>query len=212
MADLELAAATLERHIPHLLDSGDPNSQSAIAARARGMALVVRSLKEPIAFSEAAPWDEVSEKLQAFVTGLAQGSLAAPSIEDPITATPPPKPSWRHRAIQITRTLLVIIAPPLVAFLLPLAVPLSGPGVTWLRLATVVWALLALIISLDQAINEKVSQMRTMLNLLRDATPPPHAAGQEQQDGPVEQIHAGGHIPGVRTRTTYTHKPQRRRS
>jgi hypothetical protein len=62
--------------------------------------------------------------------------------------------------MQITRTVLVILAPPLVAFLLPLVAPLSGLGVAWLRLATLVWALLATIIALDPGISEKISQMR----------------------------------------------------
>jgi hypothetical protein len=92
-----------------------------------------------------------------------------------------------------TRTTLVVLAPALVAYLLPLAIPLSGPGLSWLRLAAIVWALLGIIIALDPAWTERITKMRQGLDLLRNATPTmaadsnPVRAGQEEPNPPTKE-------------------------
>lgn len=76
-----------------------------------------------------------------------------------------------------TRTVLVIFAPPAVAFLLPLVAPLSGPGVPWLRFATTVWALLGTIIALDPDWSNRIAKMRQWINLMRSVTPTVNSGG-----------------------------------
>ena len=69
--------------------------------------------------------------------------------------------------------------PPLVAYLLPLVIPLSGPGLSWLRFATIVWALLGILIALDPAWTDRIAKMRQGLDLLRNAAPPKGAEGAQ---------------------------------
>ena len=223
MTDLESAAVAVERFLPHRLRSGDPVSQSAIAAHTQDIATALRALKSSVALPDRMSWDRVTTQLQALATALARGDFEGLSVRPPTVAIPERRRSWWWQAIQITRTLLVIFAPPLVAFLLPLVAPLSGPGVAWLRLATLVWALLAAIIVLDPKIAEKVSQMRAVLSLLREAAPPRGVPGQADSYGPAEEAPRTQLSPGARTQNTYpepaprsprarTRKAQRRSS
>src|SRR5260370_29341661 len=102
-----------------------------------------------------------------------------------MTAPRPPRPLWRQ-VMDAGRTVLVIFAPPLVAYLLPLVVPISGPGLSWLRFATIVWALLGAVIALDPAWNDRITKMRQGLDLLRSATPPKSADGSAPPHGPAD--------------------------
>ena len=106
--------------------------------------------------------------------------------------------------MQITRTLLVIFTPPLVAFLLPLVVSLSGPGVAWLRLATLVWALLASIIALDPGIADKLAQMRAIMSLWREASASPSAITPPPQKPPSQEISPGNDQEPRRPRPSLT--------
>jgi hypothetical protein len=161
MANAEIAAAALEKDLPHARRSGDPQSQAIIASRARGAAEALRVLKPTIALADEKSWDEVTTKLRMLATALARDDfMALPAAEPAKPAPRQPQPWWRH-AMQITRTVLVILTPPLVAFL----VPLNGPGAAWLRIVTLVWALLAVIVELDPGISPKLSQMREILRL-----------------------------------------------
>jgi hypothetical protein len=110
--------------------------------------------------------------------------------------------------MDIGRTVLVIFAPPLVAYLLPLLVPLSGPGVSWLRFATIVWALLGVVIALDPAWTDRIAKMRQGLDLLRNATPPKTPDGGLASHGladadPLQTVDIArrtpAHPPRVRT-------------
>jgi thioredoxin-like negative regulator of GroEL len=187
MANTEIAAAALERDLPHARRSGDPESQATIANRARGAADALRALKPAIALADEKSWDEVTTELRTLVTALARDDfMALPEAKPAKPTLRQPRPWWWH-AMQITRTVLVILAPPLVAFLLPLLVPLNGPGVAWLRLATLVWALLAAIVALDPGITAKVSQMREILTLWRETGPSQGAASEEPQNMPDGQ-------------------------
>lgn len=191
MTDLEKAAIALERDLPYTLRSGDPKSQADIVAHASGAATTLRTLKRSVALANETSWDRAISQLKTVVTVLAQGDLAAlPEAPPTVTVPRQPRPWWWH-AMQITRTLLVIFTPPLVAFLLPLVAPLNGPGVAWLRLATLVWALLASIVALDPGIAKKVSQMREILGLWREAGSFREVTGQDSQNVPTEQAPLG---------------------
>jgi hypothetical protein len=64
-------------------------------------------------------------------------------------------------------------------FLLPLVVPLSGPGVAWLRFATTVWALLGTIIALDPDWSTRIAKMRQWFEVVSKATPSGESGGGE---------------------------------
>jgi hypothetical protein len=183
MANAEIAAAALERDLPYTRRSGDPESQAIIARSARGGAAALRALKPAIALADTKAWDEVTTELRTLATALARNDfMDLPEAEPAKPAPRQPRPWWWH-AMQITRTVLVILTPPLVAFL----VPLSGPGAAWLRIATLVWALLAAIVALDPGISTKLSQMREILRLWQDAGPSQGAANDEPQNMPDGQ-------------------------
>ena len=172
MADLERLAAVVERDFPHSLATGDPSSQRKIEAHARGAAAAMRRMKETIALPNETSWRELTDELTGLARALAVHDFTSwPEPLPEVIVKRPPRPPWR-RATDATRTVMVIFAPPAVAFLLPLVAPLSGPGVPWLRFATTVWALLGIIIALDPDWSNRIAKMRQWIDLVRSATPP----------------------------------------
>jgi hypothetical protein len=186
MADLERVAITIERDLPHALRSRDPDSQSAIAAHARSAATALRGMKRIVALPDEASWQDLIDRLTGLAAALARhdfGSWPPPLPE--ATTFRSPRPLWRQ-VLDAGRTMLVIFIPPLVAYLLPLVVPLSGPGLSWLRFATVVWVLLGVLIALDPAWTDRIAKMRQGLELLRNAAPPKGADGSPTPYGPAD--------------------------
>lgn len=182
MAALERIAVILERHLPLSLPGGDPDSQRAIAAHAHSAAAALRGMKRTLALPDEASWQDLIKQLTGLATALARGDFAEWPPPQPAVIVPKvPRPLW-WRVMHVVRTVLVIVGPPLVAFLIPLA-SLSVPGLAWLRFSTVVWALLAALVVLDPAISDRVAKMRDVLGLLRDATPPKGASGQADAYG-----------------------------
>ena len=172
MEEIERLAVIIERDFPHALRSGDPDSQRVIADHARGAASALRRMKATIALPDEAAWHGMTDQLTGLAKALATRDFAGwPTPLPQVTVTRPSRSPWR-RVMDGTRTVLVIFAPPLVAFLLPLAVPLSGPGVPWLRFATTVWALLGTIIALDPEWSTRIAKMREWFDVVRSATPP----------------------------------------
>jgi uncharacterized protein HemY len=186
MADLERIAITIERDLPHTLRSGDPDSQSVIGAHTRGAATALREMKRTVALPNMASWQNLIEQLTGLATALARHDFGSwpPPLPD-VTAPRPPRPLWRQ-VVDTGRIVLVIFIPPLVAYLLPLVVPLSGPGVAWLRFATIVWALLGILIALDPAWTDRITKMRQGLDLLRNTAPPKVADGSAAPYGPAD--------------------------
>jgi tetratricopeptide (TPR) repeat protein len=212
MASAEEAAVALERDLPHALRSGDRESQAAITARARGAAGALRAMKRSIALADESSWDQVTAQLNTLATALAKGDLMALPAAAPSASAPRPPLPLRARVMQIARALLVIVTPPLVAFLLPLFVRQGGPGWAWLRLATIVWALLAAIVALDPGIADKVSSMRAVLSLWREVGGSQGGEGQASQHSPAEQA-VPSQRPGPPSRppgSTYPRKHERK--
>jgi tetratricopeptide (TPR) repeat protein len=172
MTELERLAVGVERDLPHSLASGDPSSQRTIQAHARGAAAALRRMKETIALPNETSWRELTDQLTGLARALAVHDFSSwPAPLPEVIVKRPPRPPWR-RAMDTARTVLVIFAPALGAFLLPLVLPLSGPGVPWLRFATTVWALLGIIIALDPDWSNRIAKMRQWIDLVRSATPP----------------------------------------
>ena len=173
MADLERVAVIVERDLPHALRSGDPDSQSAIAARAGSAATALREMKQAVALPGGTAWQDLIRQLTGLAAALARHDFVSwPSPPQPgVAPARPSRPLWRE-VMDVGRNLLLIFGPALVAYLLPLVIPLSGPGLSWLRFASIVWALLGSLIALDPAWTERMAKMRQGLDLLRNATPP----------------------------------------
>ena len=224
MAELERLAVRVERDLPYALHSNDAESQRAIIARAQGAATALRDMKRIVALPDDASWQGMVSQLNGLATALARGSFEDWPPPQPAPAIPQVKrPLW-WRGMQAGRTVLVIIGPPLVAFLVPLVAPVTGPGLAWLRSATLVWALLAAVIALDPALGDRVAKMREVLSLLRDATPskddtarqadPRISAADPERDPPASMIRSleepARAQPIVRAPSTRSRGPLRR--
>jgi tetratricopeptide (TPR) repeat protein len=175
MAALERIAVIVERDLPHTLRSGDPDSQREIAAHAQGAATALRGMKTAVALPDEASWQNLIKQLTGLATALARSDFEHWPPPQPVVTVPRvPRPLW-WRVMQAGRAVLLVVGPPLVAFLLPDVAPLTGPGLAWLRFATIVWALLGAIIALDPKIGDRVAKMREVLDLWRDLAPPKNA-------------------------------------
>ena len=221
---LEQLAVTAERYLPYALRSGDPDSQDAITARCRSAAAVLRDLKRTAAMPNEESLHAMTGHLNSLAVALASGNFDRwPMPQSAIPVTPVKRPLW-WRLMQIGRTTLVIIGPPLVAFLVPHVAPVTGPGLGWLQSASLVWALLAAVVALDPALSDRIAKMRAMLSLLRDAMPPGGVGSQpgnqnstDRAERDVPDLGAGptasspARPPTTRTtRTTYRRVPRRR--
>jgi hypothetical protein len=199
MGDLEAIAVAIERNFPYILRSGDPDSQEAIAAHAQDVAAALRALKRSVAFPDDTSWDSVTAQLQELARALARGDLASAPARPPTLVATPRRQQWWRQAFTIVRKVLVIVAPPLTVFLLPL----TGTGIAWLRLASIVWALLASIVALDPNIADSVAKMDAVLNLLRHAAAPQGGSGRADFFSSPEQEQRPQPSPPVRTPDVY---------
>jgi tetratricopeptide (TPR) repeat protein len=210
LRELEAAAITLERYVSRGLGGSDADPEEAIAVRFHGLVARIRALKSSIALASESSWDHIIAELRAHAAAVAQGDLGSwpvPAQETTVTAARPR--SWWSRATLITRTVLVIFGPPLVAFLLPRVISLHGSGIAWLQIVTLVWALLGCIVALDPKLIERITQMRAVLSLFRDATPP---AGQPEAIDPASAVGrpaSSRHGQAIRTPATYQRKSRR---
>jgi tetratricopeptide (TPR) repeat protein len=206
MADLERAAITIDRDLPHALQTGDPASQSEITARARSAATTLRDIKQAIALPNEASSQALIKQLTGLAAALARHDFGnwPPPPQREETASRPPRPLWRQ-AVDTGRTVLVIFMPALVAYLLPLWVPLSGPGLSWLRFAAIVWALLGILVALDPVWTDRVTKMRQGLDVLRNAAPPKGGNESAAPYGPADTAPRTPDVqrqaPARRTRT-----------
>jgi len=90
MHDLERVAVTIERDLPHALQSGDPDSQSAIAAHARSAATALRAMKQTVALPDGAAWPDLIDQLTGLAAALARHDFGSwpppPARGDPCPA------------------------------------------------------------------------------------------------------------------------------
>ena len=195
MADLEHVAVIVERDLPYALRSGDPDTQSAIAAHARSTATALREMKQAVALPGGTAWQDLIKQLAGLTEALARHDFVSwPPHQPEVTPARPSRSLWRQ-AMDVGRNVLLIFGPALVAYLLPLVVPLSGPGLSWLRFASIVWALLGGLIALDPAWTDRMGKMRQGLDLLRNATPPKGAESSASPYGPAEPSHRNPKTP-----------------
>ena len=97
MADLERVAITVERDLPHALRSGDPDSQSAIAAHARSAATALREMKQAVALPNGASWQDLIKQLTGLAAALARHDFVSwPPPLPEVSAARPPRPRWRQ--------------------------------------------------------------------------------------------------------------------
>ena len=135
--------------------------------RAAGWAEALRQMQREIVVSVPGRQPKLEAKLRREIRCLATGNLMGLPWRQP-----PPSPSRRttlvRKAIEILRTILVA-ALPLGAVLVVQAVLHLNTGVfRWAIIATAVWALLNIVISLDPAIRDKIDTARSLAQTLNE--------------------------------------------
>jgi hypothetical protein len=165
---LEWAARRITRdllpsYFLHYLASADWLKQ-----RAAGWAQALRHMQREIVAPVPGGQSKLEAKLRHEIRCLATGDLGALAWRQP-----PPSPSRRttlaRKTIETLRTILVA-ALPLGAVLVGHAVlHFSTEVFRWAGIATGVWALLYVVISLDPAIRDKIETARSLADTLHEA-------------------------------------------
>ena len=168
--ELELAARMISRSLLPSSFLGDLAAASADQLKqiAAGWAEALRQMQREIVVSVPGRQPKLEAKLWREVKYLATGNLIGLPWRKP-----PPSPSRRttlvRKTIEILRTILVAALP--LGFVLVLqAVLHSNTGAFhWAIIATAVWPLLYIVISLDPAIRDKIDTARSLAQTLNEA-------------------------------------------
>jgi hypothetical protein len=168
---LESAANRLSRDllpepVVSPLGSGD-----WLARRAAGWAEAIRHIQRQVIAPIPGGQGKVEALLAHEIRCLVTGDLGALTWREP---PPPPSPraTIRRRAVSAVRA-TVVAALPLAAVLAAQPLVHSSPAVFgWARIATAVWALLYVLLSIDPAMRDKIGAARDLASLIQ-TTPGP---------------------------------------
>jgi hypothetical protein len=168
---LEGAASSLSRDLlpePAVsrLGSGD-----WLARRAAGWAEAIRHIQRQVIAPIPGGQAKVEALLAHEIRCLVTGDLGALAWREP-----PPPPSrhatLRRQAISAARA-FVVAALPLAAVLAAQPLVHASPAVfSWARIATAVWALLYVLLSIDPAMRDKIGAARDLADLMQTAPAP----------------------------------------
>jgi len=174
---LEYAARCLTSDLMPYSEVSYLGSGEWMARRSAGWAAAIRHLQRQV----VAPVPGGQRKLEAFLTHeircLVTGDLGALTWHEP-----PPQPSrrttLRRQAVSAARA-TVVAALPLVAVLAAQPfVHASTPLFNWARIATAIWALLYVLLSIDPALRDKLGAARDLASLTKAV---PGAANRDIQ-------------------------------
>lgn len=165
---LEDAARCLARDLMPSSEVSYLGSGEWLARRAAGWAAAIHHMQRQI----ATPVPAGHGKLEAFlvheVRCLVTGDLGALTWREP-----PPQPSrravLRRQAISAARAIVVAALPLVVVLAAQPFVHASTPLFNWTRIATAIWALLYVLLSIDPAMREKISAARDLASLTQTA-------------------------------------------
>jgi hypothetical protein len=166
--ELEWAARRITRDLLPLLSLSYLASGDWLRQRAAGWAEAVRHLQRQMLAPVPGSWPKLEAQLRHEIQCLATGDLGALAWRQPPQA-PSPRDTLGRKTIEVLRTILVASLP-IGAVLTGQAVLHFSSGVfRWASIATGVWALLYVIISLDPAIRDKIETARSLTGTLHDA-------------------------------------------
>ncbi|WP_424536795.1 tetratricopeptide repeat protein [Sphaerisporangium viridialbum] len=178
---LEQAAQGIERDLPQQLRASDAGMDLWLAERAAAAARALRRLKRQILTSGPDDLGLVRAELRRCAGAIVRGELS--HLRQAKAEATLAKPGWRGRVLPVTRAVAVMGLPVLgvIAFQ-----PLLGLDAETYRsafLASLVWALLYLLLVLDPALRDKIETARSLLSSAStppkpDATSEPKARSQ----------------------------------
>lgn len=160
---LERVAVLIEAHLPFGRRRRNASAEHSLAEPACAAAAALREMQRAVAFPTEASWQDLIEQLTGLTTALATHDFANWPAGVAEFGPEPPRSRWK-RAANALRVSLVIFVPPVVAYLLPRFVAVGEPGLSWLRLGAVVWALLGAVTTLDPNRTERLGWMRDALS------------------------------------------------
>ena len=168
---LEDAARCLTRDLlPHSVASY-LGAGEWLARRAAGWAAAIHHMQRQI----VAPVPGSQGKLEAFLTHeircFVTGDLGALGWREP-----PPQPSrrttLRQQAVSVARVTVVAALPLIVVLAAQPFVHASSPLFNWARIATAIWALLYVLLSIDPTMRDKIGAARDLASLTQTAPGP----------------------------------------
>jgi hypothetical protein len=166
--DLEWAARLLTRDLLPLLSLDYLASGDWLRQRAAGWAEAVRHLQRQMLAPVPGSWPKLQARLRHEIQCLAAGDLGALAWRQP-PRIPSRRETLGRKSIEVLRAVLVAALPIGAVLTAQAALHFSSGVFRWASIATGVWALLYVIITLDPAIRDKIETARSLTSTLHDA-------------------------------------------
>lgn len=167
MVGLEFAAQLMEKELPSLLRNSNGQTNSWVSERAMGAAAALRHINQHIAAPTTGTWDSLLLILRSEAMALASGEFARLRWRPP--PMPPSRPvRIRNISVTIVRTLTVMFVPITAIVLLQPIFKLNNSTLAWAKVASLGWALLYLLITVDPTLNDKITTARNLIGMTHD--------------------------------------------
>ncbi len=163
---LEHAATAIQTQLARQLGPYDSSTAAWAAERAGGAATALRQLKRHIAAPAVGSWDRLTAELGRAVVALATGDFGT------LRWSPPPAPTTTRRsrratALAIAKTIAVTAFPLLAVLAVQPLLQLDPDALRWGKLAGLIWAVLYLLLTLDDTLRDKIDTTRALLDTAR---------------------------------------------
>jgi hypothetical protein len=165
---LDYAAYRVERYLVPTEYVGSVQTKEWLRHRRAGWAEALRYLERELAAPVPDGWQRVEKTLRHEVWCLATGTLGALAWRRPPAPQPRRRVLWQRTAA-IIRAVLVAALPLGVVLAAQPVIHASADVFRWTRIATGIWAVLYILLSVDPAISDKVDAARTVVGTLREA-------------------------------------------
>jgi hypothetical protein len=168
---LEFAARCLTRDLLPLSRVSRLGSGTWLARRAAGWAEAIRHVQRQVIASVPDGQRKAEGLLAHDIQCLVTGDLGALAWRDP-PSPPPRRATLRRQAISAIRAIVVAVLPLAAVLAAQPFLHASSSLFGWARIATAVWALLYVLLSIDPAIRDKIGAARDLASLMQTAPPP----------------------------------------
>jgi hypothetical protein len=160
--NLELAANILETKLCKKYPYGDSLTETWASERASGAAMAIRNLKRLITAPYPGSWEHLAKTLKYELSALACGDFGS------FKWSPPPsrKILWSHYWRLIARTAFGAALPIAFVLILQPFLKLDGGIYSWAKIASLVWAALYILLTIDPTAKDKLDAARGIAEIL----------------------------------------------
>jgi hypothetical protein len=175
---LEVAADRLTQKLLPEQEISALGSGDWLARRAAGWAEAIRHIQRQIIAPVPGSQGKIEALLAHEIRCVVTGDLGALAWREP---PPPPsrRATLRRQAVSAARSLLVAALPLAAVLAAQPLVHASAPVFGWARIATAVWALLYVLLSIDPAMRDKIGAARDLASLVQTAPAPLSRSAQQ---------------------------------